>query len=116
MRQTPGMAPLRKLRLSLVMTLAAFAIAGFAAGCGDDDDGGSAPAGGGTAVESENPSTGETGPASAGDEREQAPDDAISDRPGGPNDEGGNSEDGGQVPSGGDESLSTAPQPKPVKP
>ena len=97
MRETPGMEFRPKLRLSLAVSLTAFALAGFAGGCGGDDDGGSeTPAPTESVTKPEQPAPNTTGPASAGDEREPAPDDKISDRPGGPG-------------SGG-------PQPKPAKP
>ena len=81
--------------LFLATVTSALLLTGALAGCGGDDDSSSPSTG--TAASS-NPGTGSgsgkkdddgqstgNGPASASDESKDAPDDAISDRPGGPN-------------------------------
>ena len=108
--------PIRTLALSLTT----LALAG-AAGCGGDDDSGDEAATGTEAVErpatgTTSPAAGATGPASAGDERPAAPDDAVSDRPGGPGtdqDDGGSGQPQGSV--GGSGGISV-PQPEPTRP
>jgi len=75
---------LKRTALGAVVTLIA---AGIIAGCGGDDDSSSPTTPVQPAVQSQTQKKkGPTGPASAGDKRPAAPDDKISDRPGGPKD------------------------------
>lgn len=77
----------------LATAAAVIALSG-AAGCGDDDGSSEAPASAPAPAQSTTGdqavtgNQGATGPASAGDQRPAAPDDKISDRPGGPNSKG----------------------------
>lgn len=83
-------------RLLLAVIASALLLTGTVAGCGGDDDPSSISTGT-TTPASATGATGETGsggkdaagtvngPASAKDDRKDAPDDVISDRPGGPN-------------------------------
>ncbi len=74
-----------------VAAVAGLISAALIIGCSDSDDP-SGSGGSGTAAEQPSgtvdPPTGTTAPASAGDKVPDAPDKAISDRPGGPNDSG----------------------------
>ena len=87
---------MRSKPLLLAAIASTLLLTGVMAGCGGDDES-SSPSTGTTAPAFATGTTGETGsgkkdaggtgdgPASAKDNRKDAPDDAISDRPGGPN-------------------------------
>jgi hypothetical protein len=101
------------------IAVAGLVSAAIFAGCSGSDDTsgatGSGAAGGQPASEVDAPA-GTSGPASAGDRVPDAPDNAISDRPGGPNDTNGKDDNGGndadherQGSSGSDDSGSAEP-------
>ncbi|MCB0827236.1 MAG: hypothetical protein KDB62_00315 [Solirubrobacterales bacterium] len=83
----------------LSITVAGLLSAAIFAGCSDSDDTSGATGSGATgsqpATEVDAPA-GTSGPASAGDKVPDAPDNAISDRPGGPNDTNGKDDKGGK--------------------
>ena len=84
--------PMTSKRAVLTTMVSALFIAGVLAGCGDDSD--PAPSTGTTVTESPTSQPADTGskkddnrPASAGDSSDGAPDNVISDRPGGARDQ-----------------------------
>ncbi len=98
--------PMTSKSLLLTMIASSLILTGALAGCGSDDDSApdtstppsSAPAQS-TGAGSKDEGKKVNGPASAGDEKKDAPDNKISDRPGGPNDQGNGKEKKGSTGS-----------------